>query len=298
MRFSHFIAEILSLQGNQMNGTLPNGIFELTNLKYLFLGENKFSGFISDEIKQLTNLRQLVVSSNPLTGTIPSTLGLCNHLEVLSIDDTYIEGTIPDEVCLLTRGYNDLQIRADCSPDQATAVPFIICDCCENCCDHITHECNTESDDPSSDIEEQHTTSTIPSESNSDLTRSQIVEKLEAEVFYRDATFSNMASDDPRNLALNWILDEDGMGLDLNAENFIQRYVLALLAYSFDSHAWEATGDEGINIGVAGVNVSWLSSADECSWYNVTCTSGVVTGLWLGEKQVLRAFDVFRSFFK
>jgi len=279
------VLEILSLQGNELNGTLPNGLFELTNLKYLFLGDNGFSGSISENIEQLANLRQLTVSENPMAGTIPSALGLCKYLESLNIYYTNIEGTIPEEVCLLTQGYNNLQIQADCSRDKATAVPFIKCDCCKICCDHNTHECKAESDEQPSDIDDQHTTSTIAS--NSDVTRTQAMEKLEVEVLHRGATFNEMASDDPRQLALNWILDEDGMGLDFNARNFIQRYTLALLAYSLDSQAWGVTGDETVNLRVVESNFSWLSSVDECSWYNVTCTSGVVTGLWLDEYSLI-----------
>lgn len=140
-------AEILSLEGNGgLTGELPKSLYEMSNLKHLLLGANDFSGSIGDEIGQLVNLRQFSIMNNTLNGAIPSTLGLCENLELLSLENTNIAGTIPQEVCKLTtdsipQDSTALQILADCSVGE-TSVPFITCDCCTICCDHITHFCN------------------------------------------------------------------------------------------------------------------------------------------------------------
>ena len=92
--------EILKVgDGNEMSGTIPDSVYDLTKLKQLWLqdtyhcvedevGElicenNKeygFMGSISPSIGNLTKLELLIVNSNPLTGTIPIEIGLCEEL--------------------------------------------------------------------------------------------------------------------------------------------------------------------------------------------------------------------------
>ncbi len=126
---------------------MPEGLYNLTNLVFLFLYENSFSGSISNKIGDLTALITLSFYGNPFTGTVPSSLGLCEELENLYFAGTNLHGTVPEEVCSLTmknlvpREYNAL--TADCYPDSETLVPFLECGCCDVCCDHVTHECVT-----------------------------------------------------------------------------------------------------------------------------------------------------------
>jgi hypothetical protein len=122
---------------------------------------------------------------------------------------------------------------------------------------------------------------------------------IEENVLQRNATFHGMVKDDPRWLALDWILHKDGMQLGKNDLNLYQRYVLVLLAFQFDSLAWSSCGgnytygDMARNTTCTIENenatdateehVRWLTSTNECKWYGVTCLDGKVRSLQLRE---------------
>lgn len=123
---------------------------------------------------------------------------------------------------------------------------------------------------------------------------SGIIEQLEAGVLLRGETFDTMADEDPRILALDWILHGDGMQLVSDDVNLYQRYALAVIAYAFDSEAWFVCGKRDINATTSECEVYdyiknvtetfgvWLSSTDECGWYGVTCSDdGIVRGVEL-----------------
>ena len=119
---------------------------------------------------------------------------------------------------------------------------------------------------------------------------SGIIEQLEEGVLYtRNETFADMERNDPRLLALDWILHKDGMLLVSDDVNLYQRFALAVLAYSMDAGAWYYCGDRGVNhtesecsVFFYALNATktfgvWLSSTSECMWYGVTCSGdGVV----------------------
>ncbi len=312
-----FVSELFSLFGNRhLNGTIPTSLYDLKNLTYLYLDGNKFSGNISDKIGQLTNLKHLTINDNPLTGSLPNSLGTCGELEMLHIDKTNFTGTVPNEVCMLTTinlyslYIEDEIFKADCAHYNETGVPFITCTCCDTCCDHANHVCfanynySDHSQDAISTPSESTPSESTPSESSpSDNTTSDVIEnpfvnhtedsrvnlfmrKFEDEVLQRGAKFGDLDSEDPRKLALNWILFEDQMNLSVDSINLSQRYVLALIAFSLDSKAWGTFEASGVirNEASGGTN-NWLSSIDECLWYNVSCTGGLVTGIQLGERK-------------
>ena len=73
---------------------------------------------------------------------------LCCLTEMVQIDNNQLGGTVPDEVCALRKENLNSEIpdvvellKADCSPDSGTNLPFIHCDCCSVCCDHTTNQC-------------------------------------------------------------------------------------------------------------------------------------------------------------
>jgi hypothetical protein len=75
----------------------------------------------------------------------PTELGLCEKLEMLRIHGTNIEGKMPVEICMLRdKSLNSAKagaLYADCRPNNRTGEPFLICDCCSDCCDHTTGVC-------------------------------------------------------------------------------------------------------------------------------------------------------------
>jgi hypothetical protein len=85
---------------------------------------------------------------------------------------------------------------------------------------------------------------TTPTESpTSNREASGIKEQIESGILLRNITFADTTMDDPRYRALQWILHDDQLQLDSNDPTLYQRYVLALVAYSFDSLAWAVCGN-------------------------------------------------------
>ena len=87
--------ELLRLQSNQLSGTIPSTLGNLANLELLSLSENQLSGTIPSTLGNLANLEDLFLRSNQLSGTIPSTLGNLANLEALSLAHNQLSGTIP-----------------------------------------------------------------------------------------------------------------------------------------------------------------------------------------------------------
>jgi hypothetical protein len=97
----------------------------------------------------------------------------------------------------------------------------------------------------------------------------KIIQQLQRHVLKRGVKFDEMDDTDSHVLALDWLLYEDEMELQVSDFNLNQRYILALLAFEF--------GD------LFRSQVDWLSSGMECSWDWVTCNGELeVTKLELG----------------
>lgn len=61
----------------------------------------------------------------------------------------------------------------------------------------------------------------------------QIEQEIEANVLYQGEKISEPSNTDSRKLALDWLLNDDGMQFGVLDPNLYQRYILALLAFSF-----------------------------------------------------------------
>ena len=70
----------LDLSYNELNGTIPAEIGNLTSLTELELSFNLLSGTIPAEIGYLTSLTELELYSNQLSGTIPAEIGYLTSL--------------------------------------------------------------------------------------------------------------------------------------------------------------------------------------------------------------------------
>ena len=95
--------ETLRLWENSLSGAIPSAIANLTRLEVLFLGGNSLSGEIPAEIANLTSLLELYLYNNSLSGAIPAEIGDLTRLEVLSLGDNSLSGAIPAEIGDLTR---------------------------------------------------------------------------------------------------------------------------------------------------------------------------------------------------
>ena len=85
----------LHLYDNQLNGSIPSSLGNLSNLIYLFLHDNQLTGSIPPTLGNLSNLHGLNLYGNQLTGSIPSTLGNLSNLHTLYLFDNQLTGSIP-----------------------------------------------------------------------------------------------------------------------------------------------------------------------------------------------------------
>ena len=88
----------LNLMSNNLDGTLPVELGELSDLEYIYLSGNQLSGTIPSDLGNLSGLKLLYLGSNQLSGTIPSALGSLNNLEALRLDFNLLTGNIPPEL--------------------------------------------------------------------------------------------------------------------------------------------------------------------------------------------------------
>ena len=118
-------AEVLNLQYNNLVGTLPTTLGNLTNLRYLDLLSNQLSGAIPTELGNLTNLQTLNLSFNQLSGAIPTELGNLTNLWRLGLSSNQLVGAVPSSITNLTNlGGGDFRWNGLYSAD-STVVSFL-----------------------------------------------------------------------------------------------------------------------------------------------------------------------------
>ena len=100
----------LRLRGNDLSGTLPASLGNLTNLQELSLNDSKYnrssslsrlsglSGTIPASLGNLTKLTRLSLARNRLTGEIPEELGNLASLQYLYLNNNQLTGEIPEEL--------------------------------------------------------------------------------------------------------------------------------------------------------------------------------------------------------
>lgn len=91
----------IDLHSNNLSGSLPSTIANLSSLIILILYDNHISG---DLPSSFTSFNPYLVSlnGNDLTGTLPSDIGNMSHLIYFQVDDNDFSGAIPDSIYLLT----------------------------------------------------------------------------------------------------------------------------------------------------------------------------------------------------
>lgn len=88
----------ISFFKNQLNGSIPPELGNLSNLAYIKIYTNQLSGSIPSQLGNLSNLMELTLNSNKLSGSIPSELGNLNSLIFLRLYDNQLEGSIPSQL--------------------------------------------------------------------------------------------------------------------------------------------------------------------------------------------------------
>ena len=88
----------LHLHQNNLTGTIPPELGNLSELQDLRLYSNQLSGTIPTELGNLTKLGILAVYSNQLTGVIPASLGNLGMLISLNLYNNQLDGSIPSSL--------------------------------------------------------------------------------------------------------------------------------------------------------------------------------------------------------
>lgn len=86
----------LSLGGNQLSGSIPSSLGNLSNLNVLQLSDNNnLTGNIPDALGSLSKLGFLLLYNNQLSGSIPATIGNMSNLYSLNLFENNLSGSIP-----------------------------------------------------------------------------------------------------------------------------------------------------------------------------------------------------------
>ena len=71
----------LDLGENELQGDIPDAIYDLVELEYLYLHQNRLTGTISPLVVNLMKLINLYLNGNQLTGAFPPELGSPSRFE-------------------------------------------------------------------------------------------------------------------------------------------------------------------------------------------------------------------------
>jgi Leucine-rich repeat (LRR) protein len=91
--------------GNSLSGNLPETVGNLTELRLLSFEDNNFTGEIPTSYANLKKLSGLWLWNNKLSGNIPEFIRTFNNLVFLDLSENQFSGTIPDFTTLPNLNY-------------------------------------------------------------------------------------------------------------------------------------------------------------------------------------------------
>jgi len=86
---------LIDLSNNNLTGTIPSQIGELSALTRLIMHANNLSGNIPATIGNASELRQIWLFSNQLNGILPNEIGNLTHLTHLGLGNNQLTGSVP-----------------------------------------------------------------------------------------------------------------------------------------------------------------------------------------------------------
>ncbi|XP_074293609.1 receptor-like protein EIX2 [Silene latifolia] len=90
-----WLASNLDLSNNNLVGTIPEAMTNISTLVGLNLSYNHLTGGIPEKIGSMISLESLDLSNNYLSGTIPDSLSSLTALSSLNLSNNYLHGQIP-----------------------------------------------------------------------------------------------------------------------------------------------------------------------------------------------------------
>mmetsp|Transcript_27828 Transcript_27828/g.41250 ORF Transcript_27828/g.41250 Transcript_27828/m.41250 type:complete len:1361 (-) Transcript_27828:174-4256(-) len=128
---------VIDLNYNQLSGPIPDGVWDMTNLRQLDLNNNFLNGNISADIGNLKQLRFLQLDSNLFTGQLPQDkfgIDFAKDLIVADFKFNDFSGTVPTGLCELFAYQNRLiRLTADCNDLPNGDPRKMECFCCTQC---------------------------------------------------------------------------------------------------------------------------------------------------------------------
>lgn len=118
----------IEMRENNLLGTFPNSLLNLSSLIILDFYNNQLSGNIPAEISNLSNLILLFLDQNQFTGSVPSSLGSITKLRQVDLGENFLEGSIPIELSQITElrtlklGFNQL---SGSIPKELGSMPYL-----------------------------------------------------------------------------------------------------------------------------------------------------------------------------
>ena len=99
LNFSNFPNLLtIDLSRNSLNGTIPDGIGNLSKLTHLDLAHNKLSGIFTPTIGNLSKLLFFHFTGNQISGRIPLEIGQMTSLQYFLVSNNFLNGSIPQEI--------------------------------------------------------------------------------------------------------------------------------------------------------------------------------------------------------
>ncbi|CAK9160945.1 unnamed protein product [Ilex paraguariensis] len=90
----------IDLSSNNLFGSIPTEIFDLSGLRFLNMSHNCFVGEISENIGGMTTMECLDLSHNNLSGKIPQSMSKLTSLDCLNLSYNHLSGRIPSSTQL------------------------------------------------------------------------------------------------------------------------------------------------------------------------------------------------------
>ena len=132
----------LRIYDTKMEGTVPEELYELTNLWRWDLHTSNFTGTISPKIGNLTSLSIFRINDNRFTGPLPTELESLPSLKTLNFSYNRFNGSVPIGLCDKKAPDGSLQfLEADCLASPISGLTLITCACCDSCCSPDSEEC-------------------------------------------------------------------------------------------------------------------------------------------------------------
>lgn len=91
----------INLDDNNLAGSLPAGLGDLTALTTLLLGSDPISGVVPDQLGNLTQLSTLQINFTSVAGSIPPSLGNLTQLTTLRLNNNSLTGLVPPSLSTL-----------------------------------------------------------------------------------------------------------------------------------------------------------------------------------------------------